>query len=307
MQAPRATARSQGEPGRNRPTPVGPGGFATGVTRPTLAAQGHRPTLQPNMAMKKRIMLPLVVAGLLVVGGLAAASLLGSVVRKGITTVGPRLTGTPVTLEHVRLSPLSGSGSLTGLTVGNPPGWQSERAFSLGRIHLDLEPLSLLSDAIVIEELSIDGAQFVYETRLVRSNIKDLLDAIEKATGGPAAPGSEGSPQKFIVKKFTLTDSEVSLGVSMAAIRLPLPPITLTDLGVQEGGITASELTGALMRSVLADIGQASAKAAGQLGATGGAVAVEAIGSAAQKAGEGLRKLFGAGDKAAPKEAEPKR
>lgn len=252
-------------------------------------------------------MLPLAAAGLLVVGGLVAASLLGSVVRKGITTVGPRLTGTPVTLEHVRLSPLSGSGSLTGLTVGNPPGWQSERAFSLGRIHLDLEPLSLLSDAIVIEELSIDGAQFVYETKLVRSNIKDLLAAIEKATGGPAAPGGEGSPQKFIVKKFTLTDSEVSLGVSMAAIRLPLPPITLTDLGVQEGGITASELTGALMRSVLADIGQASAKAAGQLGAAGGAVAAEAIGSAAQKAGEGLRKLFGAGDKAAPKEAEPRR
>lgn len=259
------------------------------------------------MAIKKRIMLPLGVVGLLVIGGLVGASLLGSAVRKGITTVGPRLTGTSVTLEHIRLSPLSGSGSLTGLTVGNPPGWQSEHALSLGRIHLDLEPLSLLSGAIVIEELSIDQAHFVYETKVVSSNIKDLLAAIEKATGGPATRGEEGTPRKFIVKRFMLTDSEVSLGVSMAAIRLPLPPITLTDLGVTEGGITASELTGALMRSVLSDIGQASAKAAGQLGAASGAVAVEAIGSAAQKAGQGLRKLFGAGEKDAPKEAEPKR
>ena len=259
------------------------------------------------MAMKKRILLPLVMVGLLVIGGILAAGLIGSVVRKGITTVGPRITGTPVTLEHVRLSPLSGSGSLTGLTVGNPPGWQSDRAFSLGHIHLDLEPLSLLRNAIVIEELSIDRAHFVYETKVVSSNIKDLLAAIEQATGGPAAPGGEGTAQKFIVKKFSLTDSEVSLGVSSAAIKLPLPPITLTDLGVKEGGITASELTGALMRSVLSDIGQASAIAAGQLGAASGAVAVEAIGSAAQKAGQGLRKLFGQDGKDAPKEAEAKR
>lgn len=257
--------------------------------------------------MKKRIMFPLLVVALLVIGVVVAATLMGSIVRKGITTVGPRITGTPVALEHVRLSPLSGSGSLTGLLVGNPPGWQSDRAFYLGHIHLDLEPLSLLGDAIVIEELTIDRAHFVYETKLVSSNIKDLLGQIEKATGGPATPGGEGTAQKFIVKKFSLTDSEVSLGVSVAAIKLPLPPITLTDLGVKEGGVTAAELTGALMRSVLSDIGSATAQAAGQIGAAGGAVAVDAIGSAAQKAGEGLRKLFGKDGKEAPKEAEPKR
>jgi hypothetical protein len=128
-----------------------------------------------------------------------------------------------------------------------------------------------------------------------------------QATVGPAAPDGEGTARKFIVKKFTLTDSEVSLGVSLAAIKLPLPPITLIDRGIEEGRITASELTGALMNSVLSDIGQTSAQAAGQLGAASGAVAVEAIGSAAQKAGQGLSKLFGQDGKDTPKEAEAKR
>lgn len=257
--------------------------------------------------MKKPPLVPVLIVAAVVIALVVAPTILGSIVGKGITTVGPRITGTAVELGGVRLSPFSGSGSVTGLMVGNPAGWQSERAFQLGHIHLDLEPMSLLGDAIVIEELRIERPHFVYETKLVSSNIKDLLANIEKATGGPATsaePAAEGAPRKFIVKKFTLTDGEVTLGVGVAAIKLPLPPITLNDLGVKEGGITAGQLAGAIMRSVLADIGGATARAAGQIGAAGGAVATDAIGSAAQKAGEGLRKLFG---KEAPKDAGDKR
>lgn len=256
---------------------------------------------------------PLLILGLVLAGValaiVVASTMIGSIVRTGVTTVGPRITGTPVELAQARLSPLSGSGSLTGLMVGNPAGWQSDRAFYLGHIHLDLEPLSLLGDAVVIEEIRIEDPHFVYETKFVSSNIKDLLANIEKATGGASnAPANEpGSARKFIVKKFTLTQGEVTLGVGVAAIKLPLPPLTLTDLGVKEGGITAGELVGAVMRSVLADIGGATAQAAGRIGATGGAIATEAIGSAAAKAGEGLRKLFGQDGKEAPKETEPKR
>jgi hypothetical protein len=60
-----------------------------------LGRSGHRRTLGTNMALEKRILLPLGLVGLLVIGGILAASLTGAVVRKGITTVGPRITGTP--------------------------------------------------------------------------------------------------------------------------------------------------------------------------------------------------------------------
>lgn len=259
--------------------------------------------------MKKLLVISGIVAAVVVMALVIGSTVIGSIVRKGITSVGPRITGTPIELEHVRLSPLSGSGSLTGLMVGNPAGWQSDRALYLGHVHLDLEPMSLLGDAVVIEEIRVERPHFVYETKLVTSNIKDLLAAIEKATGGPAPEqaADEGPDRKFIVRKFTLTDGEVTLGVGPAAIRLPMPPITLNDLGVNEGGITAGQLAGAIMRSVLADIGTATAQAAGRIGAAGGAVATDAIGSAAQKAGEGLRKLFGKEAKEAPKEPEPTR
>jgi uncharacterized protein involved in outer membrane biogenesis len=259
--------------------------------------------------MKKLLTISCVVIAVVVIGLVLSYTLLGSVVRKGHHHRGPAHHGHDRGTGCGSAFPAQRQRIAHRLMVGNPPGWQSDRAFYLGHIQLNLEPMSLLGDAIVVEEITIERPHFVYETKLVSSNIKDLLANIEKATGGPAEPEqtTESAPRKFIVKKFTLTDGEVTLGVGAAAIKLPLPPITLNNLGVKEGGITAGQLAGAVMRSVLADIGSATARAAGRIGAASGAVATDAIGSAATKAGEGLKKLFGKDDKDAPKDGEPKR
>lgn len=256
--------------------------------------------------MKKLLVFAGALAALVVIGLAASMFFLGSIVRKGVTTVGPRITGTKIELAGARISPLSGSGTLNGFLVGNPPGWQSDRAFYLGEVHLDLEPMSLFGDHIVINEIAIDQPQFVYETRIVNSNIKDLLEHIEKATGSgkPEEPAAAGGV-KFVVRKFTLRNAEVTLGVGPAALTVPMPPLTLTDLGVREGGITAEQLAGAVMRSVLASVGTATAQAAGRIGAASGAIATEAVGGAARKAGEGLKKIFGQDEK--EKKPEPKR
>jgi hypothetical protein len=91
------------------------------------------------------------------------------------------------------------------------------------------------------------------------------------------------------VKKFTLQNGRVSLGVGAAALTLPMPPISLENLGTAEGGITPGQLSFAVMRSVSAGIVAASVQAAGKIGATGGAAAAEGV----KKTGEALKSLFG--------------
>jgi len=83
------------------------------------------------------------------------------------------------------------------------------------------------------------------------------------------------------------------LGLGPAALVAPLPPIALDNLGVAEGGITPDELAGVVMKNVLGSIVKASAAAT--LRGTGalGAGAVEVVGDAAGKAGEGIKKLLG--------------
>lgn len=246
--------------------------------------------------MKKKTLVILgVVAALLLVAYIGLSFFLGSIVRAGVNSFGPKLTKTKVELAGAQLSPLTGSGSLSGLFVGNPAGWNSDKAFYLGKIQMKVQPFSIFGDHIVIDEIIIDQPEFVYETKIISSNIKDLLKNIEEFTGGGGAEptGKSGKPIKFVVKKFRLTNGKAKLGVGPAALPLPLPPISLDDLGVKEGGITPDQLVGAVMKNVLGGIVDATAKAAINVGSTTGAAAAEATKDAAKKAGDGLKKLFG--------------
>lgn len=243
--------------------------------------------------MKKKLLIAGgVVAALAVVVFFCLQIFLGSVVKTGVNNFAPKITGTKVTLDGASISPVSGTGTLTGLYVGNPAGWASEKAFYLGKIHVDVAPFSILGDHIVVNEILIEQPEFVYETKLVASNIGDLLKNIENATGAKdkaAQPTAKnGQPVKFEVKKFTLRDGKVTLGVSAAAISVPLPPIELSNLGTKEGGITPDQLAFAVMRSVTTSIVTASTKAIGQAAATGGA----AVGDAAKKGVDAVKGLF---------------
>lgn len=242
--------------------------------------------------MKKLLVIGVVLFAVLLVGYFGLSFFLGSVVKAGVNNFAPKLTQTKVELAGARLSPLTGSGTLTGLYVGNPKGWTSEKAFFLGKIHIEVAPFSVLGDHIVIKEIFIDQPEFVYETKLVASNIGDLLKNIEAATGGgkgDAPKTKDGKPIKFEVKHFRLQNGQVTLGVGAAAIKLPMPPIDLTDLGTKEGGITPDQLATAVMRSVTSSVVTSTTQAAGKVGSTLGAAA----GDAAKKAGEGIKKLFG--------------
>ncbi|MCX6952490.1 MAG: hypothetical protein NTV51_10035, partial [Verrucomicrobia bacterium] len=82
---------------------------------------------------------------------------------------------------------------------------------------------------------------------------------------------------------------KVRLGVGVAAMTLPMPPIELNDLGTKEGGITPDQLVFAVMKSVTSSVVSATAQAAGQIGKTTGAATVEG----AKKAVEGIKGIFG--------------
>lgn len=242
--------------------------------------------------LKKIIIFGVLAAVVLYVG---LTFFLGSIVKAGVNSFGPKLTKTKVELASARLSPLTGSGTLSGLLVGNPAGWSDGRAFYLGKVQVEVQPFSIFGDLIVINEIIIDQPEFAYETKIVSSNIKDLLKNIEDFTGGGGAKPAtnSGKPLKFILKKFRLTNGKATLGVGAAALPVPLPPISLDNLGVAEGGITPDQLAGAIMKNVLAGIVSGTANAFGQVGATAGAASLEKTKAAAKQAGDSLKQLLG--------------
>ncbi len=252
--------------------------------------------------MKKLLIILASLLALVVIGAFVASFFLGSIVTQGVNRFAPAITGTKVTLNSASISPLSGAGTLNGLFVGNPEGWKGDKAFSCGKVHVSLVPTSLLGDHIVVKEMIINAPEFVYETKIFSSNIKDLLNNIEKNMGGTAEKPAdhpttkEGKPLKFEVKTFRLENAKVTLGVGPTALALPMPPLVLTDLGTAEGGITPDQLATKVMAQVLGNITKAVAESALNIGSASGATATDAASGAVKKAGAGLKKLF-SGDK----------
>ncbi len=231
--------------------------------------------------------------GLLIVvlvGYFVLTYFLGSIVQRSVNTLGPKVTQTKVELAGATLSPLTGTGTLTGFAVGNPAGWSQGNAFFLGTVHLDVEPSSIFKDTIVINELTIDQPEFLYETRLVSSNIKDLMANIEKYTGrGGNAGDKEGTPKKFIVKKLRFTNGKVTVGIGPTALVVPLPEIKQDDIGTAEGGVSSAQVAAVIARDVLSHVVTAATAAIAE---DGGKATLGKAKETAKQIGDAVKDLF---------------
>ncbi|BFM16067.1 hypothetical protein R50073_22500 [Maricurvus nonylphenolicus] len=196
---------------------------------------------------------------------------INQIVKIAVETEGPKVTGTAVQLERVDLSLMEGRGELHGLQIDNPKGYQSDYAFSMGQVALQVEPKSLTGKVIVINEILIDGAKLIAEQKdLTRTNLQDLLDNV-KGQGGSKASGQEATPAsdspaadvRLMVEKFSFVNSGVRLITTEWGERtLKLPSINITDIGDREVGLTPEQLTQALLDPILA---QAKAAVANNL------------------------------------------
>lgn len=251
-------------------------------------------------SMKKLLKIVAVLALLGVIALVAVGFFLGPIVTKAVNTIGPKVTGTKVELDGAKISPLTGGGTLVGLFVGNPEGWTGDKAIYVGTARASVQPLSLIGDHIVVNEVFVDGPEFVFEKRLLGgSNIDALLKQIEENTGGggtppPAVEGEKpAKPLKFAIKSFRVQNAKMSLVAAGQTITVPLPPLTITDLGVAEGGITPDQVASAVLKRVLAQMGPASVEALAKTGGAlleGGKGGAKAAGDAAKGA---LNKLLG--------------
>ena len=257
--------------------------------------------------MKKILGISVLAVLVLVVGlYITMQFFLGSIVKAGVNKFGPSITQTRVELQGANISPLSGAGTLTGIVVGNPQGWSQADAFRLGKVHISMEPFSVFKDHIVINELTIEQPEFLYETKIVASNIGDLLKNIEKSIGGKDAEAKtkDGKPIKMVVRKLVLKDGKVTLGVGGAGgvVTMPMPPLNMTDIGTAEGGITPAQVVYAIMRSVTTSVVSASTGALAKLGGTTGAASLEG----AKQVGSAIKGIFGGSKKPAePAPATP--
>jgi len=260
--------------------------------------------------MKSLLKVSVIVVLLFVVALTMIGVYLNSMIKVGVEAVGPKITGTTVKLDAMDLSLLSGQGRLKGLVIGNPPGFQAERAFKLvdAKVHVNLK--SALSDKLIIEEILIDGPEITYEGGASGSNISKIQENVT-AFGKSVAPkeGAESKSQKkdptqkkVQINDFILKNGKVTMSATMLkgqALTIPLPDIHLRDIGKGSEGVTVQKAAAEVFAAINKSVVQAVANSGKLLekGATAVGEAAKGLGSEASKSGskavEGIKRLFG--------------
>ena len=250
---------------------------------------------------------------LLVVTVLSVSLFLDKIVKTGMETVGPKVTQVAITVDSVKISVLGGSAQVKGLVVGNPQGYKEPQAISVGLASVAVDPGSLLSDKIVVKDVTVDAPEITFEGGLKDNNLtqiqKNVNDFVANLTGGPStnAPAAStpakaaGPAKKLEVDHFIIANAKVHgslrlLGTDVPLPTLPLPTIELKDLGKGDAGLTPSELVskvlGAVTDSTLEAVGNA-AKDLGKGAVNAATDAGKAVGSGVSKLGKSLGGLFG--------------
>lgn len=199
--------------------------------------------------MKKRDKMKTVVISLgaaIVVIYIFLAFFMDREVRVGVETVGPRITGTAVTLEDSSLSIFMGSGEISGLVIGNPDDFYTPAAISIGIVTFHVDTTSYFGRYIVLNRLELDGPEITYEAINGRSNIAAIKDNIERLVArepGAAedeAAGSEikteniGTRKRIFIKNLIIRNGKINISgvvVKERPITIPLPDVEIKDMG----------------------------------------------------------------------------
>jgi uncharacterized protein involved in outer membrane biogenesis len=218
----------------------------------------------------------IVVVALLLVVVLTLPLTIGPIVKTAASVGGPKALGVPVSLGDVKLNPLAGNLTVLRFKVGNPQGYSDKDAFAVDKVEVGLNMRSLLSDTIVVRKIQIDAPAISFESKEGKSNFDTMMANVKKSSAEEKdkakAPEGEKKPgKKVIIEEFTLNNGQVAFtsGLTLGkGITLPLPSITVRDIGKESGGASAVEALTEVMNSVLGGLSKAvsgAASAAGDL------------------------------------------
>ena len=224
---------------------------------------------------------------------------LGPVVKPVANSAVPKITKTDFNLGHLYLNPYTGRFELGDMQLGNPANYAEKQAVTLDKLVLDVAMTTLSDEYIHVEEVTVDGvfvsyvsADGVNNFQQIQYNVAggkekyeakqaqakaDKAKAESEKIEAPEEKPESGSSKKLVIDKLVINNIKFKYGM----ITIPVPSITLTDLGKKSNGVTFAELGDRIMQAILK-----SASAVGDgIKALGGAV-----GDGAKMLGDGAGK-----------------
>ena len=245
----------------------------------------------------------------------------GPVMKTAANAAVPGIVKTDFHMGHLHLNPYTARFELGDMQLSNPQGYSEKYAVTLGDIIFDAETLSLATDVIHIEEITVKdifvsvvsggennvgnfkqiqynvaGGKEKYEAAQAEKEEKAKLEELqaketaqEKREEEPQVAEEEKPSKKVIIDKLHISGLKIQLG--MLPISIPVT-IELPDIGRKSGGATFEEAWQQIWEGILRSAGIAGEqlKALGNLTGDAAKQATAAATKAASQATEAANK-----------------
>ena len=208
------------------------------------------------------------------IGAYLLVSNLDGLVKTAIEQIGTKVTGVTVSVSKVTISLKDGKGSIDGLTIANPKGFNTPTAISLGTIAVTIDTGSVTKNPVVIHDVTIAQPQITYELGSGGSNIdaiKKNVDSFAANAGGAGGAAksepaksepakSNGDAKKLVIDKVSITGGKVTLASSIPGVKgtVPLPDIALKDIGKSKGGASPADVAEQVLDAITSGVAKAA-------------------------------------------------
>ena len=195
---------------------------------------------------KKTIILIVVGLALAIFGAVTfLISNLDGIVASVIESEGSKVTGTQVSVSGVSIHLKEGHGTINGLTIASPEGFDPAHTFKLEGVTLDLDLGTLRDDVIVINEIRVSdprvNAQILKDASNNIQALQRNVDQYTASRGGGGAGGADApaTDKRLRIKRFAFAGGRVELDATALGDKevraVDLAAFTINDIGGTEG------------------------------------------------------------------------
>jgi len=209
--------------------------------------------------MKKirRIVLALILLAVVVavIGVFGIDVLAKAGVEKGATYA----LGVETTVGRMDLSLLGGGLRMEELRIANPEGFASPAFVESGKFSLDMDPGSIFTDTVVVNDFELNGLTLRIEQKLTGSNVGKILGNLKRFESADKSktesPGKKIKADRIVVKSVTAEFYLSGGGFANGPITVVIPEIEITDLQSDDpSGLTTARLVSKIVQEVLAKV-----------------------------------------------------
>jgi len=180
--------------------------------------------------MKRGLKFILIPVAVLVLIAIILTYTIDSIVRSTIEARGSEILQTELSINNVDISLFGGTGSIDGLTIANPDEFEGGEALTISSIQMSLDLSTILSDTVVVNQLTIREMDVNYRLKATDSNLGKLLDNLERYS----ADTEDDAESSMIIELFVMEESTVSIDTQfeeLQTISVTLPYIEREGIG----------------------------------------------------------------------------